>query len=279
MVKISATQTRSLTPHSSRKRLLFKAQNIPTLRWGRRAQQRLIQTRAYQTGIRLFLIQSDESSCRMRAPKVECSRPSRKGGIAVDEFQRQIYGVHFQNAFLSKRGTEFQDWFARLAGHRFGADFDPVRPYGNQGDMKCDGFRISTGTVFQCYAPDSMQQSALIEKIDADFLGALTSWPNDMREWIFVHNDRRGLPPQAVQHLNSLRRQHASIGIEVWSEPKLLELTMGLNLSSLQALFGYVPSMESFDRLVMADLVPVIEGLARAEPSPSRFSFNATFAS
>ena len=45
----------------------------------------------------------------------------------MDEVQTAFYRMIFRVAFLGKKGTEFQDWFARLAGHAFGSDFETVR--------------------------------------------------------------------------------------------------------------------------------------------------------
>jgi len=185
----------------------------------------------------------------------------------MDELQRSIYVDRFRLAFHTKRGAAFQEWFVLLAGYAFGADFEEVRPYGPHGDLKCDGRRISTKSIFQCYAPDVMKEAELIAKIDKDFLGARDHWKTDMEEWIFVHNDDRGLPPNAVRHIDGLRQAHAPITIETWSEPELLKLTMGLDLVALQALFGPAASIAIVDRLVMADLVPVIEALQRQEPN------------
>ena len=185
----------------------------------------------------------------------------------MDELQRSIYITRFREAFDTQQGTAFQDWFVRLASHAFGADFEAVRPYGSQGDLKCDGRRVSTKSIFQCYAPHSMRDVALITKVNEDFHGACAHWTMDMAEWIFVHNDRRGLPPRAVQEIESLRKAHAPIGIETWSEAELLKLAMTLDLSALQALFGYAPSIAIIDRLVMADLVPIIDALQRQEPN------------
>lgn len=56
----------------------------------------------------------------------------------MDELQRSIYVDRFRLAFHTQQGTAFQDWFVRLAGHAFGSDFEEVRPYGSQGDLKCD---------------------------------------------------------------------------------------------------------------------------------------------
>jgi len=184
----------------------------------------------------------------------------------MDELQKSIYMERFRVAFHTQRGAAFQDWFVRIAGFAFGADFEEVRPYGPYGDLKCDGRRVSTKSVFQCYAPDSLREADLIAKVDADFHGARAHWNDDMAEWIFVHNDSRGLPPNAVQHIAGLRRAHLPLTIETWSEPELLTLTMGLPLTALQALFGFAPSIAIVDRLVMADLVPIIEALQRQEP-------------
>ena len=185
----------------------------------------------------------------------------------MDELQHSIYVDRFRLAFHTQRGTAFQDWFVRLAGYAFGADFEEVRPYGPYGDLKCDGRRVSTKSVFQCYAPDAMKEAELIAKVDEDFHGARGHWNADMAEWVFVHNDGRGLPPNAVQHIDSLRQAHAPLTIQTWSEPELLKLAMGLELAALQALFGPAASIAIVDRLVMADLVPIIEALQRQDPN------------
>ena len=185
----------------------------------------------------------------------------------MDELQHSIYVDRFRLAFHTQRGTAFQDWFVRLAGYAFGADFEEVRPYGPYGDLKCDGRRVSTKSVFQCYAPDAMKEAELIAKVDEDFHGARGHWNADMAEWVFVHNDGRGLPPNAVKHIDSLRQAHAPLTIQTWSEPELLKLAMGLELAALQALFGPAASIAIVDRLVMADLVPIIEALQRQDPN------------
>jgi len=185
----------------------------------------------------------------------------------MDELQQSIYTDKFRLAFHTKKGTEFQDWFVRLAGYAFGADFEEIRPYGASGDLKCDGRLVSSNTVFQCYAPDAMKVAPLIAKINSDFAGACEHWA-DMQEWVFVHNDGRGLPAEAIQRLDELRKTHAPLKIATWSEPELFDITMKLDLSKLQALFGHVVSRAIMDRLVMADLQPIIDALERREPQP-----------
>lgn len=186
----------------------------------------------------------------------------------MDEVQAAFYRLRFREAFLEKKGTEFQDWFVRLAGYAFGADFEAVRSYGKHGDFKCDGRRLSTGTIFQCYAPYQQTAAELDKKIDGDFRGALEHWDTWMNEWVLVHNDTRGLPPTSIQLLDDLRRDYPDVTIEVWTEPKLQELAAVLPLSAQQALFGPAPSQTGVETLMLEDLKPVIDALERMDAVP-----------
>ena len=46
----------------------------------------------------------------------------------MDEVQSAFYRVLLHVAFLEKKGTEFQDWFVRLAGYAFGQTSKPCAP-------------------------------------------------------------------------------------------------------------------------------------------------------
>lgn len=186
----------------------------------------------------------------------------------MDEVQAAFYRLRFRNAFLEKKGREFQDWFARLAAHAFGPDFEAVRPYGNRGDLKCDGRRISTRTIFQCYAPYEMKEAALNAKIEQDFVGAHENWSGAMAQWVLVLNHGDGLPASSGQLLDRLRRRHPEVTIEVWTEPELQKLADRLPLADQEALFGFAPSRSGLETLAMADLQPVIHQLQFMDPEP-----------
>ena len=189
----------------------------------------------------------------------------------MDEVQALFYRLQFVLAFRTKKGVEFQDWFVRLARYALGPDFEAVRAYGSRGDLKCDGRRLSTGTIFQCYAPDEMRADRLVKKINEDFRGARDNWP-EMTEWAFVHNDERGLPPDVEQHIDSLRAAYPSVTIVIWGEPELGELAERLDLRAQTALFGHAPSRAGVETLIMDDLPPVINHLQQADPSPDEVS-------
>jgi hypothetical protein len=201
----------------------------------------------------------------------------------LDNTQRSFYGLKFENAFLREKGKAFETLFARVMAHGFVGDFEPVRSYGPKGDLKCDGFRPSDGTVFQSYAPDTTRVGDLLAKIEEDFLGAVAHWGERMRRWEFVHNDVRGLPAEVVRRLQDLRNAHPKIEIAVFGEAEMRRVLMGLALHQLEDMFGAVPSQRTLEKLDFAMLRPALMAIKRqlpdavpplAAPSPLKLENN-----
>jgi hypothetical protein len=144
----------------------------------------------------------------------------------------------FELRFLKSRGTAFQDLFSELMERRYPGDFQRVRPHGNTGDLKCDGYMPSQGIVFQVYGPEDIRNiGRLLRKIQADFTGALHHWTNRIERWIFVHNCQNGLPAQAIQLLDDLGKQPGAPLVETWGYEKLRGLLNQISEQSLRALF------------------------------------------
>lgn len=153
-----------------------------------------------------------------------------------------LFEREFELRFLKARGTAFQDLFSDVMERGFGADFQRVRPHGRLGDLKCDGFRRSDGTVFQVYGPDDFRKIAkLLTKIRTDFFGALNHWETAMLRWVFVHNSQAGLPAPAIQLFEQLQRAHP-VHIETWSYPQLVSVLRTLRSADLHTLFP-LPSL------------------------------------
>jgi len=185
---------------------------------------------------------------------------------AVDDTQRSFYGLRFENAFLREKGKAFETLFARVMAHAFPGDFQAVRPYGRRGDLKCDGYRASDGTVFQCYAPESTKLANLLAKIDEDFHGAVAQWGTLLRRWEFVHNQVNGLPADAIRKLNELAAANPNIAIAIFSEAEMRNAVMGLALHQLEDLFGVVPSQRTLERLDFAALRLILVAIQRQQP-------------
>ncbi len=184
----------------------------------------------------------------------------------MDELQRNFFQLKFRIAFLESQGKAFEDLFSRIMGHAFASDFQAVRPYGNKGDLKCDGYRASDKTVFQVYAPRTTRLDALQAKVDKDFNGAVGHWGPRMERWIFVHNDDSGIPADAVQQLIDLGNANPSVSLEQMSYPEIFRITMSLTASQLEDLFGLAPTQRVLVQLDFEALRPVVMLIQRMHP-------------
>ncbi len=186
-----------------------------------------------------------------------------------DSLSVPYYGLLFKNAYLEKKGAEFESWFAELSGYAFGSDFEEVSAHGNQGDWKCDGRLVKSGTIFQCYAPKTFDSLKTISKINADFAGAKKNWTTFMKVWIFVNNNQGGVPVTIIDHLDKLRDDNPDINIKIWSKPQLYKLFMMMNNDEKRLMFGDVPNQKTVQNLTIEHLASVIDGLQKREPDAS----------
>lgn len=174
-----------------------------------------------------------------------------------------VSSAEISTGFLAKNGEEFQNWFTDLAGHAYGADFEKIGPHGKYGDFKCDGRRLSTGSIFQCYVPETLVLNRMIGKINSDFNGAIKHWSEFMKVWTFVHNLKKGLPAPASRQMDDLRRDHPGIAIQTWCEPQLLDLFDMLTETAKRTLFGPVPDATTANDVALDDIKPVVEILEK----------------
>jgi hypothetical protein len=174
---------------------------------------------------------------------------------------RAWYDLKFSHDFRSKFGTEFQDFFTSIMERVYLTDFQRIKPYGNIGDRKCDGYHRSLNRVYQVYAPEKMQSAETIKKIDEDFRGAKAQWL-EMRSWTFVHNQWRGIPADVHQKLLKL---HGKKGIDVlnWCEPEVREEFSKLDVEIQSLLVGAAPTGDSVSRIQMKDIVDLVTAIAQ----------------
>jgi hypothetical protein len=186
----------------------------------------------------------------------------------MDDYARAHYELKFQLAFLEKEGDAFQDFFSSIMGKRYPGDFMQVRPWGNVGDQKCDGYLRTKKMLFQCYAPNDMEAAKCIAKIHEDFAGALPYWKDHFAHWVFVHNSARGLGPAVTKVLLDLGSAHVPLTVTTWGFEELRQEAMALDEPALASLFGPCPTRKHMIELGLAELVPVLDQVARLAPSP-----------
>jgi hypothetical protein len=185
----------------------------------------------------------------------------------MDELQKYCYGLELRIACREKHGNEFQSFFEKVMSSKHGEDFKTIRPYGNKGDMKCDGYIASTQVVFQCYAPEGLLPlDYTLKKIDTDFEGAKTHWP-DMTGWTFVTN-QKALPAEVTQTIENLDKAHSGIKVDNFGYESFRVIVFSLPIDRLVELFGHVPTTRDMNNLTFLEVQPVLKYLQKTKPDP-----------
>jgi len=101
-------------------------------------------------------------------------------------FARQL----FQNKILKADGQIFEDIFSAIMYYAE-ADFQQIKPWGNIGDRKNDGYIKTKGIFYQVYAPEDIRKSYknVLSKLKEDFYGLKMQW-SPVNGFYFVVNDK-----------------------------------------------------------------------------------------
>ncbi|MBI1249322.1 hypothetical protein GC197_15940 [bacterium] len=202
----------------------------------------------------------------------------------MDPLELTHYRVAAENGFLKFRRTAFQEWLGNILTKRYCDDFMRIRL--SKGDGGLDGYRLSTRTVYQVFAPREYTASAMADKIRDDFAHAKSTLVDndlEMSKWIFVHNDPDDLPHEAVTELAKLQRDNPTVAIRRWDFTAIWKEIKQLSKDELVELFGAAPTLELLEDLCYQDIIPVIEHLATEKspplpptdpPSPQKLEFN-----
>ena len=181
----------------------------------------------------------------------------------MDQITCAFYELAFKVAFMESRADEFQGFFSSIMEKRYPADFIRVRPWGNAGDWKNDGYLRSKRMLFALYAPNEIDAATCIAKIDSDFKGALPHWQAHFDTWVFTHNSRDGLGPHVTSKLLDLKAAHEPICVTNWGFEELRQETMRLKEMDLASLLGPAPSRQGMIELGLQDLAPVLDHISR----------------
>jgi len=185
--------------------------------------------------------------------------------LKMDCFQRAYYEKAFLAEFLEKKGTTFQDFFSTIMEKAHPSDFQRIRPWGNQGDQKNDGYLKTTRTLFQVYAPNEMKGSEAISKIDEDFNGALPHWEKYFDKWVFVHNSRMGLGPEVEKKLLELESSNKQIKIENWGFEELRQILFSVEDADIASILGPAPSYQDISNVGYEEIKVLLGTIAIEE--------------
>ncbi len=180
----------------------------------------------------------------------------------MEELTTAYYENLFRLRYVESKGDVFQDFFSTVMEMRYPGDFVRVRPWGNLGDHKNDGYLASKRHLFQCYAPREMKMTECKAKINKDFAGALPYWKDYFDKWFFTHNNIDGLPADILKLLLDLSTAHAPVCAAQWGYGELRQEFKQLSEVDISKLLGPAPSRKEMVDLRLEDVKRLLEHVA-----------------
>lgn len=115
----------------------------------------------------------------------------------------------FQSKILKADGQVFEDIFTAIMNYAE-TDFQSIKPWGNIGDRKNDGYIKTKGIFYQVYAPENIRKSYTntVNKLKKDFDKLKLQWQS-INEFYFVVNDKyKGLNPDCEKSIQEIKDKH-----------------------------------------------------------------------
>jgi len=130
-------------------------------------------------------------------------------------YYQRFAGLIFRGLIVESDAQYFQDLFCKIAISKFD-NFEKIKPQGNKGDRKNDGYRRGEGIFYQVYSPEDPQVNTqnAVKKLIEDFNGLYSFWNEiePIKEFNFVFNDKfKGSYPDLYKEITNLQDQYAGI--------------------------------------------------------------------
>ena len=132
----------------------------------------------------------------------------------MDSDQKLIARKMFRLRVYEAKAAEYQRLFEKVMQYR-DRNFVPIRPYGNIGDRKNDGYIPTTGAYFQVYAPENpggQNPTKAATKAAEDLAGIVKHWnqTTPIQTFRFVYNDGyHGSTPLLEEALGRIRKEYS----------------------------------------------------------------------
>lgn len=156
----------------------------------------------------------------------------------------------FKNKIYAMEGQSFENLFVRIMTMS-NSNFKAVKPWGNDGDQKNDGFDASEGKYYQVFAPEDILKKKTIydavKKLEDDFRGLYKKWNCicPIKEYYFVINDKyKGLPPDITKKAISLGKEpeYSHLKIDTFTSSDLEKVFMRLEDNDIFDVVGFLPN-------------------------------------
>lgn len=164
--------------------------------------------------------------------------------------EKYIARILFQLKVYASDGQLYENLFSKVM-LKHNLNFRMIKPYGNIGDRKNDGFDKTKGVYYQVFAPENIEKAKTINdavsKLKEDFKGLKKHWHTlcPIKEFYYVVNDKyKGLPPQVEQEILLLSSENTDVNCDSFCSHNLETIFMGLSKEDITDIIGIIPNEE-----------------------------------
>jgi hypothetical protein len=185
--------------------------------------------------------------------------------------EKTIARVFFKLLIHESKGLAFEAIFTAIMDYAE-PDFRQIKPWGNIGDRKNDGYIKSKGIFFQVFAPEDIRLKCTeaVSKLKRDFSGLLSQW-SPVNEFYFVLNDEyKGVPADVEITINQLITENKLVNGGIIAAKDLENKLFSLADDQIQTIIGNIPdpSRIQLDFNVLNEVIDYIMRLSLAQPLP-----------
>jgi len=177
----------------------------------------------------------------------------------MDVSEKTIARHLFQNKILKADGQIFEDIFSAIMNYAE-ADFQQIKPWGNIGDRKNDGYIKTKGIFYQVYAPENIHKSYtnVVSKLKEDFDGLKAQW-SPINEFYFVVNDKyKGVNADSEKIIQEMKISHNLNNAGFLTAKDIENTLFKLDDDQILIIAGFIPDPANIKQLDFSILNEVI---------------------
>lgn len=165
----------------------------------------------------------------------------------------------FQNKIFKSDGLAFEDIFTTIMNYAE-PDFQAIKPWGNIGDRKNDGYIKTKGIFYQVYAPEDIRKSYpdAVSKLKADFKDLGSQW-SPIYEFYFVINDKyKGVNADSEKTIQELKEAYNLRNAGFLTAKNIENVLFTLIDDQILNITGFIPDPAAIKQLDFTILNEVI---------------------